>query len=130
MFLMVGIWMFTEGFKIDTAISKSGDIKERQLERWTPDNSVPDSPSSWTPGSGSSQNWDQFQTNEKLFGVKTTFDEEIYTTKLDKTSEFYKQNESRAAKLASEISKVSLYPFFHFLSIFCSDCVMSHYVGV
>lgn len=30
----------------------------------------------------------------------------MYTTKLDKNSEFYKKNELRAAELASEIMKV------------------------
>ena len=30
------------------------------------------------------RNWDQFETNEALFGVKSTFDEELYTTKLEK----------------------------------------------
>ncbi|RLN20163.1 hypothetical protein BBJ28_00023512, partial [Nothophytophthora sp. Chile5] len=29
--------------------------------------------------------WNQFEANEKLFGVVSTFDENIYTTKLDKS---------------------------------------------
>lgn len=29
--------------------------------------------------------WNQFDANEKLFGVVSSFDENLYTTKLDKT---------------------------------------------
>lgn len=28
--------------------------------------------------------WDQFEANATLFGVKSTFDEELYTTKLER----------------------------------------------
>ena len=35
---------------------------------------------------GSIGNWDQFASNEKKFGVKATFDENLYTTKLDISS--------------------------------------------
>jgi len=31
----------------------------------------------------SGTSWDQFKLNEKKFGVKTTWDENLYTTKLD-----------------------------------------------
>lgn len=48
------------------------------------------------------RNWDQFETNEVLFGVKSTFNEEIYTTKLVKGPHM-KDLEMRASKLAREI---------------------------
>ena len=51
--------------------------------------------------------WDQFAVNEKLFGVTTDFNEELYTTKLDKNSEEYKRREKEAAMLAKQIEKVS-----------------------
>ena len=37
-------------------------------------------------GLGPDGKWDQFAANEKLFGVRTSFDENLYTTRLDKAS--------------------------------------------
>ena len=62
-----------------------------------------------TFGAGASQGsntWDQFAANEKLFGVKAGFDEEAYTTKLDRTAPDYKEKEKRALALANEIMAV------------------------
>lgn len=59
------------------------------------------------PGRGASRyvgadgKWDQFAANEEMFGVPATFDEEMYTTKLDK--EKSKISEAEAARLAAEI---------------------------
>lgn len=50
--------------------------------------------------------WDQFAVNEKKFGLSTDFDEELYTTKLDRSRSDYKERERRAIKLANEISQV------------------------
>ena len=47
--------------------------------------------------------WDQFTANEQLFGVKASFDEDVYTTKLDRSAPGFKEKEKRAAKIASEI---------------------------
>jgi PAB1-binding protein PBP1 len=52
------------------------------------------------------KDWDQFEVNEKQFGVTTDFKEELYTTTLDKTRADYKEKEARAAKLAWEIENV------------------------
>ena len=46
--------------------------------------------------------WDQFSENEKLFNVKGSYDEEVYTTSLDKKSLDASQIE-RAEKMAKEI---------------------------
>ena len=51
--------------------------------------------------------WDQFATNEKLFGVKTSFDEEVYTTKLDRSVPDFKERERKAQQIANEIMGVS-----------------------
>ena len=51
----------------------------------------------------SNEQWDQFEVNEKKFGVTTTYDESLYTTKLDKTSKDYKSKERDAARIAKEI---------------------------
>lgn len=47
--------------------------------------------------------WDQFAVNERQFGVKTDFNEEMYTTKLDRSAADYKDRERKAQKLADEI---------------------------
>ena len=61
-----------------------------------------------TFGAGSSGNagWNQFTANEKLFGVKTGFDEELYTTKLDRSGADFAERERRAQALANEIMRV------------------------
>lgn len=46
--------------------------------------------------------WDQFQTNETLFGVKSTFNEELYTTKLERGPRT-RELERQALKIAREI---------------------------
>lgn len=48
------------------------------------------------------RNWDQFEANEALFGVKSTFDEELYTTKLEKGPQM-KELEKEAWRIAREI---------------------------
>lgn len=61
-----------------------------------------------TFGAGSSGHagWNQFTANEKLFGVKTGFDEELYTTKLDRSGADFAEREKRAQALANEIMRV------------------------
>lgn len=59
-------------------------------------------------GNSSSGSWDQFAVNEAKFGLKSDFDEEMYTTKLDKTGKDFQERERRAERLASEILNVSL----------------------
>lgn len=102
----------TGGIGTDAAISKKkGDfVKERELHRWLPESG---SSSSAVDGPAASLNsetagqWDQFATNEKLFGLKTDFDEEMYTTKLDRSSAHIRANEANAERIAKEIMKGS-----------------------
>jgi hypothetical protein len=47
--------------------------------------------------------WDQFAVNEQLYGVKTSFDEDLYTTKLDRSAADFKERERKAQKIANEI---------------------------
>jgi len=64
-------------FQTDTAISgRTGPLAERELVAWTPEDDGPDG------GLGGledvdGKDWDQFETNKKLFGVETTFREEV-----------------------------------------------------
>ena len=109
-------------FKTDTDISKTGGRRERELQAWQPDSAdangaaAPGAPppanarnvDELTFGPGASGgSWDQFAVNEKLFGVKAGFDEDAYTTKLDRSAPDYKEKEKRAQALANEIMSVS-----------------------
>lgn len=97
-------------FQTDTEISGKVEFKERELHRWEPSNSDsaeigPLEELTQTVSNG--EVWDQFAVNEKLFGVKSEFDEDFYTTKVDKSHPFYKQREAEAARIAQEIQQSS-----------------------
>jgi len=93
-------------FKTDSAISgKSGEIFERQLQKWEPEKDNYDVSLELTDDGN--EKWDQFETNEKLFGITTDYDEEIYTTVLDRTKADFKKREQEAIKIAAEIDKAS-----------------------
>lgn len=93
------------GFQTDTSISKaSGRAKERTLEVWSTDEPQDESLSL---NYKSGENWDQFAANEKKFGVKTDFNENLYTTVLDKSAADFKKKEEQAERLAREIEKGS-----------------------
>ncbi|CAN6483797.1 unnamed protein product [Victoria cruziana] len=89
---------------IDSLISQSHHVEvERKLEPWVPDEDIPQClelenifQNTWI------RNWDQFEANEALFGVKSTFDEELYTTKLEKGPQM-KELEKEAWRIAREI---------------------------
>lgn len=51
---------------------------------------------------GGSKDWDQFETNRRLFNVSTTFDENLYTKRIDHNSVTAEQL-ARAERLAREI---------------------------
>lgn len=92
------------GIGTDAAISKKkGNFgRERELVSWVPDGDAGEvlNLSNNTQGTG---NWDQFAANEKLFGLKTDFNEEIYTTKLDRQAAHIKAKEAEADRIAREI---------------------------
>ncbi|KAH7656547.1 Protein interacting with poly(A)-binding protein [Dioscorea alata] len=89
---------------IDSSISQSQHVElERELKPWTPDKDVPECPELENIFDGAwNRNWDQFQTNEALFGVKSTFNEELYTTKLERGPQM-REREREATRLAREI---------------------------
>lgn len=45
--------------------------------------------------------------NERLYGIKTDYDENFYTTAIDRSSPLYKQRSAAAEKLAREIEASS-----------------------
>ncbi|WFD07578.1 poly(A)-binding protein binding protein [Malassezia vespertilionis] len=94
------------GFRTDTEISGTQQSDGRTLQRW-------DEPEALETGaeslslSGSTTGWDQFAANEAQFGVKSNYEESIYTTKLDRTRRDFKQREREADKVAREIMSQS-----------------------
>ncbi|KAI3983095.1 hypothetical protein MKX01_035376 [Papaver californicum] len=90
---------------IDSYISKSQFIDAgRELAPWAPDEDDLQCPEldNIFDGPWNSRKWDQFETNEALFGVKSTFDEELYTTKLDRGPQM-REREREASRIAREI---------------------------
>lgn len=49
------------------------------------------------------QQWDQFEVNERIFGLTTNYDESYYTTTIDKSRPDFKEREAQAARIAREI---------------------------
>ncbi|KAG0353670.1 hypothetical protein BGZ54_002098 [Gamsiella multidivaricata] len=97
-----------EGFKTDTDISRSGDIRERDLKKWAPEEHTAFLDIEGDLGDGHHNGragWDQFAANERLFGVKTDFNEELYTTKLDRSGADFKAREQQAIQIANEIQQ-------------------------
>lgn len=47
--------------------------------------------------------WDQFAVNERMYGVSSTYDENIYTTQINRDDPRYRQREAEAARIAREI---------------------------
>jgi PAB1-binding protein PBP1 len=110
--------IYCVAFKTDTDISQKAPRRERELQAWQADMS-PSAVASSGPthgqhsdditfGTGFSGHggWNQFTVNEKLFGVKTGFDEELYTTKLDRSGADFAEREKKAQALANEIMRV------------------------
>lgn len=54
------------------------------------------------PGSNNTS-WDQFTANEQMFGITTSFDEDLYTTKLNRNTADFKERERKAQRIANEI---------------------------
>lgn len=98
-------------FRTDVQITGSqGDAGGRTLLRW-----ADDIPEEQDQGQGDlmrstapNKGWDQFAANEKLFGAKSNYNEEMYTTKLDRNTKDFKQREQQAERLANEILSVCI----------------------
>ncbi|KJR83946.1 pab1-binding protein [Sporothrix schenckii 1099-18] len=90
------------GFRTDTAISNNRAGAERNLTRW-----VADSPAALDGALESSSNaggkWDQFAANERLFGLKTDYNENYYTTAIDRSHPQYSERLAVAERAAREI---------------------------
>lgn len=73
------------------------------MKAWVPD--TPCETDGSLEKSGSAGGWDQFAENERLFGLKTDYDENIYTTAIDKNHPQYKERLAAAEKKAREIER-------------------------
>eukprot|EP01006_Ploeotia_vitrea_P030317 TRINITY_DN62773_c0_g1_i1.p1 TRINITY_DN62773_c0_g1~~TRINITY_DN62773_c0_g1_i1.p1 ORF type:complete len:1125 (+),score=183.13 TRINITY_DN62773_c0_g1_i1:274-3375(+) len=91
----------------------SGGIagSERELQKWMGDGAEDTMLSldglGRDPNEGCSRDdgtWDQFAANNKLFGYESTWDENLYTTSLDK-SKLSAEQQARAAEIAREIEQ-------------------------
>lgn len=87
------------GFRTDADISGKQSMRERNLQRWeAPSTKGVDMSLELSGGE-----WDQFKANEERFGVKSDYDETLYTTKIDKKNPLYAMREREAERIAREI---------------------------
>ncbi|KAI4174549.1 MAG: hypothetical protein LQ348_006362 [Seirophora lacunosa] len=91
----------TGGFRTDADISGNLAFRERNLQRWEPSTDADIDMSLDAKGGA----WDQFQANEQRFGLKTDYDENIYTTSIDKSHPDYRRREAEALRIAQEIGE-------------------------
>ena len=123
-------------FRTDTEISRAAAAKrERELQAWQPDAAEPPvlpvtggfdhqggDDVTFGPGASSSGQWDQFAANERLFGVRTHYDEDEYTTRLDRSAKDFKERERRAEQIAAEITGVCFFfssKFIYYILTIC-----------
>lgn len=75
-------------------------MRQRELKKW--ESGEPDVDHSLGSTSRSTE-WDQFSTNERLFGVKSDYDENLYTTTIDRSNPQYAEKAAHAERIAREI---------------------------
>ncbi|GLB40447.1 putative lsmAD [Lyophyllum shimeji] len=93
-----------ETFRTDADIShRKGGGRERELQQWSAGPDAAPLPDDDTFAQTNNTSWDQFAVNEKLFGLKTNYDENLYTTKLDRSKADFKERERQAQRIANEI---------------------------
>ncbi|KAJ9606620.1 poly(A)-binding protein binding protein [Cladophialophora chaetospira] len=90
----------SSSFQTDTDISGNQTRGARELQRWVPESS---DTTDFSLESNNAGTWDQFATNSQLFGAKSTYDENLYTTAIDRSAPSYKRREAEAERLAREI---------------------------
>ncbi|TGJ84238.1 hypothetical protein E0Z10_g4515 [Xylaria hypoxylon] len=92
----------SSNFRTDSSISSSRNTRERVLQPWVAPGGSESIDMSLEKSSGN-RNWDQFAANERQFGIKTTYDENIYTTAIDRSHPQYRERMAIADKTAKEI---------------------------
>lgn len=94
----------TSKFKTDRDISAGYKFEEREFERWQPEEGTLELSLEDNTGGGA---WDQFKVNEEKFGVESTYDEHLYTTRVNKLAKDYNERLQRAQQIAREIEGLS-----------------------
>ena len=96
---------YSSEFQTDTAIKKHGDmsyLSGRNLQSLDSSWLEPSGDMSLEGKSNSGKTWDQFEANKRLFNVKDTYDENLYTKRLDLKSMTAEQI-AQADRMAREI---------------------------
>jgi hypothetical protein len=88
------------GMKTDVDISGNRVVRQKPLQRWEP-SEADNTTFSWDEDTVGS--WDQFATNERLTGQKSTYDEDQYTTTINRSGPGYAANLARAEQIEREI---------------------------
>ncbi|KAL1304719.1 hypothetical protein AAFC00_003666 [Neodothiora populina] len=89
-------------FRTDAEISGIKNIREKELQPWQPG---PDTDVDLSLDASGMGTWDQFAANEKLYNVRSDYDENLYTTTIDRSNPRYKQLEAEAKRIANEIER-------------------------
>ena len=98
-------------FRTDADISGNLAVRQRELQPWQPD---PQDNLTLSLNNGeNSSGWDQFAINEKLYGVKSDYDENFYTTSIDRSHPEYRQRAAAADRKAREIEAGSMASHAH-----------------
>jgi len=86
--------------------------RERDLQAWVASGDITTSAhglgddDTFGPGANDNTSWDQFSANKTLFGVKASFDEDVYTTKLDRSAPDFKEVNEKPNILLMKLSEV------------------------
>jgi PAB1-binding protein PBP1 len=92
------------GFRTDAAISNGRSGAQRTLQAWVPDPNFVTTDGGLEKSSSAAP-WDQFAENERRFGIKTDYDESIYTTTINRDHPQYRERIAAADKKAREIER-------------------------
>lgn len=91
------------GFQTDSGITGERFGGQRELKRWVAEG--PGDVDGSLEKSTDNKPWDQFAANEEKFGLKTDYDENIYTTAIDRSHPSYKTRMAKADQMAREIER-------------------------
>ncbi|KAG7753889.1 hypothetical protein KL911_002365 [Ogataea haglerorum] len=92
-----------KSFRTDIDISANSAFHERELQKWVPDEDIDVRLTEGLEDADSNVHWDQFEVNERKFGIQSTYDENLYTTKISKSAPDYEQRLKEAEQIAKEI---------------------------
>ncbi|CAJ2511734.1 Uu.00g073590.m01.CDS01 [Anthostomella pinea] len=93
------------GFRTDTAISSARPGRERILQPWVAPSGSDGADMPLERPTTGRREWDQFDANKQQFGITTTYDENIYTTPINKNHPDYNKRMAAADRTAREIER-------------------------